>query len=75
MEGRHTRLAFEEVKHNLFTTAAGARPPEDGVTRVVVTITDGHPTTGYEADQLAQQLRSEGVITVGVGVRQDAVGR
>lgn len=70
----HTRLAFETVKSSVLVDAAGVRPKADKVTRVVITITDGFPTTGYDAGTVAQQLRDDGVITIGVGVRQDADG-
>ena len=75
----HTRLAFEKVEDAVLVPSAGVRPAAADVTRVVVTITDGYPTvvkdnagnvvTSYEADQEAQALRDQGVVTIGVGVR------
>jgi hypothetical protein len=87
----HTRLAFDKVEDDVLVVAAGVRPAAATVTRVVVTITDGHPTiirappmvdgvntgpviTSYEADAEALALRDAGVITIGVGVRQDTYG-
>ena len=80
----HTSLAFDAVKDNVLVSAAGVRPAAAGVTRVVVTITDGYPTiiedssgnvvTSYEANAEAAALRTAGVVTIGVGVRQNDEG-
>ena len=80
----HTSLAFDAVKDNVLVSSAGVRPAAAGVTRVVVTITDGYPTiiedssgnvvTSYEANAEAAALRTAGVVTIGVGVRQTMRG-
>ena len=68
-----TRLAFEAIEKDIFTTAGGVRPASDKVTRVVVVLTDGVPTNGYSPAAAAKKLREAGAgaIVIGVGVNLD----
>lgn len=70
-----TSIAFEVVRDQLMQESAGLRAKEDGVTRVVVVVTDGYPyPDGYEPVALAQQLRDQGVVIIAVGIQQNQQG-
>ena len=63
-------LGLDLVRTQMLDVAHGIRDPEDGIRRVLVVLTDGEATNGFEADGSDGLLRDEGVEIFVVGVTE-----
>ena len=61
-------LGLELIRDEMLNAVNGARPPAAGVPRVLVVITDGEATYGFEPGEVAAELRANGVLVFAIGV-------
>ncbi|XP_031998231.1 matrilin-4 [Hylobates moloch] len=71
-QGTMTGLAIQYAMNVAFSVAEGARPPEEGVPRVAVIVTDGRPQD--RVAEVAAQARARGIEIYAVGVQRADVG-
>ncbi len=72
--GTHTSTGLTLLQNQVFLESKGMRPLSEGVSRVLVVVTDGVATAGYDPTTAAASLRENlgvNIFSVGVGCNYD----
>ncbi|MAS41655.1 MAG: hypothetical protein CML43_00625 [Rhodobacteraceae bacterium] len=64
----HMSAGLERMYNQIFKTGTGMRPFDASVPRVLITLTDGKSTPGWEPEEFATKLKDVGITLFSVGL-------